>query len=225
MPSKLAFITGASKGIGRAVAMEAAASGLDVIITARNETELNSLAKEIESKDKQCYVFKADLNLLSEVENLLTEVKKINQQISLLVHSAGVAKVGLVKDMSIEDWQLNLKSNLTAPFLLTQKLLPAMDKNSQIVFINSVAGRQSFPEWSSYCATKYGLKAFADSLRQEVAADEIRVTTIFPASVDTPMQDSLPYDWDRTKMLQTKDVAKAVMYCYNQSDSVLIKEL
>lgn len=225
MPSKVAFITGASKGIGRAVALEAAACGLDLIITARNKTELNNLAKEIESKDQQCYIFKADLNQLSEIKNLLHEVDQINRQISLLVHSAGVAKVGLVKDMSIEDWYLNLNSNLTAPFLLTQKLLPAMDKNSQIIFINSVGGRQSFAEWSSYCASKFGLKAFADSLRQEISGDGIRVTTIYPASVNTPMQDSLPYDWDRSKMLHAEDVARAVMYCYNQPKSVLIKEL
>lgn len=225
MRSKLALITGASKGIGRAIALEAAKSGLDIIITGRNENELNSLENEINQAGQKCYKFPADINNFEDIENLTGNIKKLNQKISLLVHSAGVAKVGSVKEMSVEDWELNLKTNLTAPFILTQKLLPMMISKSHIIFINSVAGKQSFPDWSSYCASKFGLKAFADSLRSEVAADGIKVTTIYPASVDTPMQDALPYDWDKSKMLQGKDVARAVLHCYLQPENVQIKEL
>jgi len=224
VPSKLAFITGASKGIGRAVALEAANSGLDVIITGRNQGELKILENEIIQTGQQCYNFSADITNYENVEKLITKIKNVDRNISLLVHSAGVARVGDVKNMSFEDWELNLKTNLTAPFNLTQKLLPLMESKSHIVFINSVAGKQTFPEWSSYCASKFGLKAFADSLRSEIAPVGIKVTTIYPASVDTPMQDSLPYDWDKTKMLQAEDVAKAVMHCYFQPDNVQIKE-
>lgn len=225
MPSKLAFISGASKGIGRAVALEAARSGLDVIITGRNQDELKSLENEIVRIGQNCYNFSVDLNNFEEIEKLATNIKKLNQDISLLVHSAGIAKVGSVKEMDIEDWELNLKTNLTAPFVLTQKLLLFMESMGHIIFINSVAGKQSFPEWSSYCASKFGLKAFADSLRSEVAADNFKVSTIFPASVDTSLQDSLPYNWDKSKMLQAKDVARAVMYCYRQPENVQIREL
>jgi len=223
--SKLAFISGASKGIGRAIALEAANSDLDIIITGRNEDELKSLENEINSIGQKCYNFSADLSNVKSIENLNNQIQNLNQRISLLVHSAGIAKTGNVKEMSIEDWELNLKTNLTAPFILTQKLLPLMESKSHIIFINSVAGHQSFPEWSSYCASKFGLKALADSLRSEVAVDGIKVTTIFPASVDTPMQDSLPYDWDKSKMLQAKDVAKTVIQCYMQPENVQIKEL
>jgi len=225
VPSKLALITGASKGIGRATALESAKFGLDVIITGRNEKDLHQLETEICQSGQKCYNIAADLTKNSHIENLVTVLKKLNRKISLLVHSAGVAKVGNVKDMTIEDWELNLKTNLTAPFVLTQKLLPLMESKGHIIFINSVAGRQAFPEWSSYSACKYGLKAFADSLRTEVASDGIKVTTIFPASVDTPMQDSLPFGWDKSKMLRDKDVARAVLYCYNQPEYVMIKEL
>jgi len=225
VPSKLALISGASKGIGWAIALEAANSDLDIIITGRNEDELKSLENEINSMGQKCYNFSADLNNVKSIKNLTNQIQNLNQKISLLVHSAGIAKVGNVKEMNIEDWELNLKTNLTAPFILTQKLLPLMESKSHIIFINSVAGHQSFPEWSSYCASKFGLKALADSLRSEVAADGIKVTTIYPASVDTPMQDSLPYDWDKSKMLRAKDVAKAVMHCYLQPKNVQIKEL
>ena len=225
MPSKLILVTGASKGIGRATVLEAAKSGLDVIITARNQEELKSLEVEINQIGQKCYNFSADLNNLDEIEKLEKDVKNLNQKISLLVHSAGVAKIGSVKDMTIEDWQMNIRTNLTTPFILTQKILPLMEAKGHILFINSVAGKQSFPEWSSYSASKFGLKAFADSLRSEVASDGIKVTTIYPASVDTPMQDSLPYDWDKSKMLRSSDVARAVIHCYSQPENVQIKEL
>ncbi len=225
MPSKLAFVTGASKGIGRAVALESAYIGLDVIITGRNKDDLKSLENDITKSGQQCFNFTADLNNVEEIDNLLNNVKNLNRKISLLVISAGIAKVGLIRDMNIDDWEINIKTNLTAPFIITKNLLPLMESNSHFIFVNSVAGKQAFAEWSSYCASKFGLKAFADSLRSEVAADGIKVTTIFPASVDTPMQDSLPYDWDKSKMLQAKDVARTVMHCYSQPDNVQIKEL
>jgi len=223
--SKLVLTTGASKGIGRAIALEAARSGLDAIITGRNEDELKNLENEINQTGQTCYNLPADINNIKEIESLTEKIKKQNYKISLLVHSAGVAKVGSVKELNLEDWDLNLRTNLTAPFILTQKLLPLIDSTGHIIFINSVAGKQSFADWSSYCASKFGLKAFADSLRSEVAADGIKVTTIFPASVDTPMQDALPYDWDKSKMLQAKDVARAVLHCYLQPKDVQIKEL
>ncbi len=225
MPSNLAFITGASKGIGRATALEAASWGLDVFVTARNEEELKSLSKSVNGIGQKCYYKAADLNISSEVINLVSEVINLKRPISLMVHAAGVAKVGPVNKMSLADWQININTNLTAPFFLTNKLLQLMSEKGHIFFINSVAGKQTFPDWSSYCASKFGLKAFADSFRQEVAPQGIKVTSIYPASVDTPMQDSLPYDWDRSKMLQVDDVARAIIFCYSQPDSVVIKDL
>ena len=198
---------------------------MDIIITGRNKDELNSLENEIKNTGQKCYKFSAELNHIESINILINQIQILNQKISLLVHSAGVAKVGNVKDMSVEDWDLNLKTNLTAPFILTQKFLPLMESKGHIIFINSVAGKQSFPEWSSYCASKFGLKAFADCLRSEVASEGIKITTIYPASVDTTMQDALPYDWDKSHMLQAKDVAKVVMHCYSQPENVQIKEL
>ncbi len=225
MPSNLAFITGASKGIGRATALEAASWGLDVFVTARNEEELKSLSKSIDEIGQKCYYKTVDLNNSSEVTNLISEVINLNRPISLMVHSAGVAKIGSVNNMTLADWQLNINTNLTAPFFLSSKLLHLIAENGHVFFINSVAGKQTFPDWSSYCASKFGLKAFADSFRQEVAPQGIKVTSIFPASVDTPMQDSIPYDWDRSKMLRVDDIARAIIFCYSQPDSVVIKDL
>ena len=225
MPSKLALITGASKGIGKAVALAAADAGLDVIATARNESELKSLQQTIQLKGGNCLIQTAELTNDVELQNIVGKLNKQDKKISLLVHSAGSANVGLVSEMELTKWRETIETNLSAPFYLTQKCLPLIEKGGHIIFINSVAGKQTFPEWSAYAASKFGLKALADTLRQELASRHIKVTSIYPTSVDTPMQDKLPYNWDRSKMLNAEIVAKAVIDCFLQPEEVMIKEL
>lgn len=225
MSSKVALVTGASKGIGRATALQLAQSGLKVVATARNLKELESLAKEIAANGGECLVYPADLTIEDDLESLLDVVHSAGLQIDLLIHSAGSAKVGRIEDMNLKDWQKVLDINLTTPFLLTQKSLPLFNDGGHIIFINSVAGRQAFSEWSAYCAAKHGLRALAEVLRQEISGRKIKVSTVYPASVDTALHNSLPYDWDRSKMLSPEVVARAILTCYEQSGDVVIKNL
>ncbi len=225
MPSKLALITGASKGIGRAVAQSLAKEDLRLLITGRDEHDLQTLKAEIEEQKGSCEYVVADLSRDDAAEKLIHEIKANEKFIHLIVHSAGIAKVGKIAEIPLEDWRINLTVNLTAPFYLTQKCLPFMAHGSAIIFINSVAGKKDFPEWSAYCAAKAGLAAFAETLRQEVQEQGIKVISIFPASVDTPMQDKLPYNWDRSKMLTAEQVAEIVKIAYCQPDNVLLKSI
>jgi len=225
MASEIALITGASKGVGRSIAKKLAKTGLTVFATARNVDQLESLKKEIEGNSGSCICYATELADESQIAEMVNEILKERLEIKVLVQNAGVALVGPVKDMPLSAWQQSLDVNLTAPFLLTQKSIPILSKNAHIFFINSVAGIQAFPEWSAYCASKYGLKALADSLRQELAPDGIKVTTIYPASINTKLQDKLPYDWDRDKMLNPNDVAEALVNCYKQPAHVQIKDI
>jgi NADP-dependent 3-hydroxy acid dehydrogenase YdfG len=225
MGSKLAVVTGASKGIGRSVAKKLAKSGLNIFATARNVTELESLKKEIEDQSGNCIIYPAELTAEDEFDLLVKEIIRKDVKISLLVHSAGIVKIGTVEKMSFSDWQTTIDVNLSSPFQLSQKCIPHLARNAHIFFINSVAGNQTFSEWSAYCASKSGLRALADTLRQELAPRGIKVTSIYPASVDTPMQDKIPYDWDRSKMLSPDDVAEALVNCYQQPAHVQIKDI
>ncbi len=225
MHSKLALITGASKGIGRAVALALAGEDLQILITGRDEKDLQRLKSEIGQKGGNCSYIAADLNDQSSPGKLTEKISASGGNLNLLVHSAGIARVGPVSEMSLEAWQESLSINLTAPFYLTRNCLPFMSRGSMILFINSVAGRSSFPEWSAYSAAKAGLAAFADALRQEIQPQGIKVISIFPASVATPMQDKLPYDWDRSKMLSADQVADIVRICYTQPEQVLLKNV
>jgi NADP-dependent 3-hydroxy acid dehydrogenase YdfG len=225
MGSELALVTGASKGIGRSVAKKLAEAGLKIIATARKVSELESLKKEIEDQSGTCIIYPTELTDENELDLLVKEILKEDAKISLLVHSAGIVKIGTVERMSFSDWQNTIDVNLSSPFQLSQKCIPHLAQNAHIFFINSVAGNQTFQEWSAYCASKSGLRALADTLRQELAPRGIKITSIYPASVDTPMQDKIPYDWDRSKMLSPDDVAEALVNCYQQPANVQIKDI
>jgi len=225
MGAELALVTGASKGIGRSVAKNLAKVGLKIFATARNVSQLESLKKEIEDNSGTCRIFPAELTAENEINRLIKDILKEADKISLLIHCAGIAKTGTVEKMSFSEWQSTIDINLSSPFLLSQKCIPHLAANAHIFFLNSVAGNQTFPEWSAYCASKWGLRALADTLRQELVSQGVKVTSIFSSSVDTPMQDQLPYDWDRRKMLYPDDVAKALLNCYQQPAHVQIKDI
>jgi NADP-dependent 3-hydroxy acid dehydrogenase YdfG len=223
--SKSALITGASKGIGRSVALKLAETGLTIFATARNVSELKNLQKEIEDRSGTCHFYSAELTDEVQLDRMIEEITSLELEIKVLVQNAGIALVGGVEKMPFSDWQKTININLSAPFMITQKCIPLLGKESHIFFINSVAGYQTFPEWSAYCASKWGLRAFADSLRQELNPKGIKVTSVYPSSVDTPMQDKIPYDWDRDKMLKSDDIAETLISCYQQPAHVQIKDI
>lgn len=225
MDDKYALITGASKGIGRAVAIEAARAGLTVFAVGRNQNDLHRLQMETEGLAGECVTRSVDLLEQGQTEELISSIKQVTAHLSLVVHSAGIAKVGKIEDFKRSDWQLTMGINLYAPFLLTQSLMPVLKAGSHMFFINSIAGITVFPDWAAYSVSKHGLRALADTLRLEVGHRGVKVTSVFPASVATSMQDKLPYNWDKTKMLSAEQVAKAVLECYSQPQQVLIKNI
>jgi NADP-dependent 3-hydroxy acid dehydrogenase YdfG len=225
MVDKLAIVTGASRGIGATIAKELSENGFIVLLLARHADGLNQVAGYLQAEGGAAHAIPADISKKEDVAKVIEFVKNFNGELALLVHNAGIAKVGKLENMSLEDWQKTLDINLTGPFLLTQGLLPYIRENGQIIFINSVSGKQTFPEWGAYSTTKFGLRAFAETLRQEVAQRNIRVTSIYPASVNTGMHDELPYDWDRNKMMKAIDIAYAVIYCIKQRPNIQINEI
>jgi len=224
--TKLAVVSGASKGIGAAIARSLAEHQLGVVLLGRNKENLNKVADYLKAETGMAMTFPCDITKPKDVQKLVQMIAKTNSKIELLVNNAGISRTGSVEEFSYSDWQAVLDTNLNGSFLLTKSLLPLItDQRGQIIFINSVAGKQSFPEWSAYNASKAGLRALADTLRAELNPRGIRVTSIYPAAVDTPLHDELPYDWDRSKMMRASDIAQAVLFCYKQAPSVRINEI
>ena len=175
------LVTGAGSGIGAALADVLHARGDELVLLARNEERAGDLRETYAGADVRV----ADL---VEFDRLAERVAGIDH-LDAVVHSAGVIELGPIADLPLEHLTHQLRVNLVAPTELTRALLPAVRAaRGTVVFVNSSAGLVANPQWGAYAASKFGLKAIADSLREEEARHGVRVTTIYPGRTSTPMQ-------------------------------------
>jgi len=189
---KIAVITGASSGIGKAIAQELAKEGLLIYLLGRDKKKLNDTAKIVKKAGSQAKVFAFDLTNANEVRTFAHKFMQSFNVLDILIHSAGAVKLDYIENAKVKDFDTQYKINLRAPFLLTQALLnPIKNTKGQVIFINSGAGLRANANWSQYAATKHGLKALADSLRHELKADKVKVTTIYPGRTAGKMQESV----------------------------------
>jgi len=208
-------ITGASSGIGKAIAVGCAERGSSLCLIGRNTEPLEKIIAS-GVQPSICRIYKANLASDKDIFQAVERIRSDFDQIDIIVHSAGDFSTGLIKSSSVEDFDRLYRINVRAPFLLTQLMLPMMRPQfGQIVFINSSVGLKSAAEVGHYAASKHALRAIADSLREEVNADGIRVLSVFPGRTATRMQAAVcemegrPYQPER--LLQPEDVAAVVM--------------
>jgi short-subunit dehydrogenase len=211
---KLALITGASSGIGRAIALQYAREGGDVCLLGRDSVRLRYIAKEIGEQRAEYY--SVDLSQPDEVDSFLEEFTSRGLRLDVLVHSAALYTAGDLEHRSLSDFESLFSVNVRAVWQLTQRLLPLLrTARGEIVFVNSSVIRNPSANTSTYSMTKSALKTLADSLRVEVNADGIRVLSVIVGRTATPMQQRIavaegrPYRPER--LLQPDDVASAVL--------------
>lgn len=204
-------ITGATSGIGRALAVELGAGGDEVHLLGRSRERLSAVAAEV-PRAEQHPVDLRDDGAVRRVGAALAERPRID----VLVHSAGVVTLGPVKTAPIEELDENLAVNLRAPVLLTQLLLEKLvAAEGQVVFVNSGAGLSARSGWSYYAASKFGLRAVADALRDELRPKGVRVMTVYPGRTATPMQERVRHlegaEYDPNEFIQPEDVSRMVV--------------
>lgn len=188
----LVVVTGASSGMGKSIAIELAPKVETLYLVARNSKNLESVAQIPRRGAANVRSFKADLLLDEDIEKLRDDIQRNYGYLDVLIHSASVISMGKLEHASVDDLDRQYRTNVRAPYLLTQALLPMLkSRGGQVVFINSSAGLNAKPEWSQYAATKHALKAIADSLRAEVNRDGIRVLSVYPGRTATPMQEAV----------------------------------
>ena len=185
-------ITGASSGIGKAIAAAIASKGGSLCLVGRDEGRLEATA-EISRRTADCVlVHNADLSADSAVVALAQRVEKEFKALDVLVHCAGVHSTGSLEKTPVQQLDVLYRTNFRMPFALTQALLPLLkSQQGQIVFVNSSQGLQAKSNSGLFAATQHALKAIADSLREEVNADGIRVLSIFPGRTATPRMKAL----------------------------------
>jgi len=216
LKNQVAVVTGASSGIGRAIALALATEGATVSLVGRHAQRLASVAESARVSACRVHVYRADLNVIEDLKRLKVDLQRDCGQIDMLVHSAGVIFLGPIADAPVEEFDRQYRTNIRGPFILTQTLLPLLRQHrGQIVFINSSAGLSSQAHLSQYSATKHALKALADSLRQELNAEGIRVLSVYPGRTATPLQAEIHgiegKEYFPERLLQPEDVAAVVI--------------
>ncbi|KRE95201.1 short-chain dehydrogenase [Nocardioides sp. Soil774] len=185
-------VTGAGSGIGLALAHRLVDRGDELVLLARTEAR----AAELAGVFPQAQLLVADLADPGTLNGLGREV---DGAVDTVVHVAGVVELAPVAQLRLVDWEEQLAVNLTAPAVLTRELLPHVrEARGTVVFVNSSAGLSAGAEWSAYAASKFGLRALADSLRAEEVEHGVRVSTVYPSRTATPMQEKVHEQEGRT---------------------------
>jgi NADP-dependent 3-hydroxy acid dehydrogenase YdfG len=236
LDGKVALVTGASSGIGEATALALAAEGAQVAAAARRSDRLDALVKRIAERRGQALPLAVDIADEAQVREMVQHTRDAWGRVDILVNDAGVGHLGPIDGANTEDWRQMVNLNLLGLMYATREVLPLMKAQGggHIVNLSSVAGRTVREGNAVYSATKWGVGAFSEGLRQEVEKQRIRVTVIEPGVVATEMQrsiaDQAPADealaWVRTKTpLQSEDIAAAIVYAVTQPVHVDVNEL
>tara|TARA_Y100001970_G_C14202589_1_gene842006 strand:+ start:927 stop:1634 length:708 start_codon:yes stop_codon:yes gene_type:complete len=226
MKNKVAIITGASTGIGKHISIELSKNDYTVILISRNINKLNNVKDIIDNLGKKCIIIESDISKESSIECVFKELSSFNN-IDILINNAGLGIFNKIDNTSYQDWDIQMNTNLKASFMMTKNIVPLMKKKNsgKIVFINSVAGLKGYPYSSAYVASKYGLRGFASSIREELREYNIKVISIHPGAIDTPFWNEIKGDFPREKMLSPIDVSKSIVGAVLSPGNVVQEEL
>lgn len=229
LEGKVAIVTGASRGIGRATALTLAKKGAQVAAVARSLDPLEKLIQEIEKEGGVALAIAADMTINGQVAAMVDQVMDSFGQVDILVNSAGVEVCGLLQTFDEGDFDTVVDTNLRSVFLCTKAVLPSMieRKSGHIINIASVASLRGWAEDGPYCASKWGVLGLSESLDEEVRKHGVKVSCICPGSVDTSMIDKwiAPDDPRRPLLLRPEDIANAVHYVASQPHNVAVNQL
>ena len=217
------LITGASRGIGRAIAENLATDDAVLLLHGRDTVALAQTRKVVEPRCAEVILLIHDLAKPSGVSDLIAEVGQ--GPIDLLVNNAGVAVVKPFTEITTIEWEQTVGVNITAPFMLTQHFAPRMPPGSSVVNILSIAAKSGFPNWSAYCMSKFGLEGFSQSVREELRDRKIRVINVYPAATDTNIWDQIEGEWPRGKMISPEEIASAVVYALSRPADVTLENI
>ena len=213
LKDKVAVVTGAGRGIGKAIALALAGEGAYVMVLSRTASEIEEVAAKIRELGRQGYSWKADVQEEVQIREVIHKIIDQCGRIDILVNNAGVVHVQPLVETSTEVWNKTLSTDLTGAFLVTKYVLPQMirRKSGCIINIASEAGLKGFSNFSAYCAAKFGLIGLTQSLAKEVEPYHISVNAICPALVGTKMAREVKSvkEW---KLLQPKDIADVAVF-------------
>ncbi len=227
LQGKNALITGAGKGIGRALAIALAQEGVNIGLVARTKADLENVQQELKPFDVKTVVAVADVADMEEVNAAVEKVRQELGPIDILVNNAGIGSFGSFLELEPARWEQIVKVNLFGPYYVTRAVLPDMidRKTGDIVNISSTAGKNGAAVTSAYSASKFALIGMSESLMQEVRKHNIRVSTLTPSTIATDMAKDLKLtDGNPERVMQAEDFAELIVAQLKLNRRVFVKE-
>lgn len=227
LAGQIALVTGAGRGIGRAISLALGAAGAYVVVVARTQPEIEAVAQEITVAGGQAIALPLDLRQESQVRVVFNEVRERLGRLDVLVNNAGLGRFGPLVNFAAADLEQLTAVNLHGTFWCCQQAMRLMipQRRGYIINISSVVGFKGYPNQAAYTATKHAIMGLTKSLAVEAQAHGIRVSVISPGGVDTGMVGDARPDLDRSVLLQPEDIAQTVMFLLSLSEQAAIDEI
>lgn len=225
LAGKTAIVTGASSGIGAAIAKELTLAGANVVLAGRNQEKLEEIAAGIDQKEKTLCV-QTDMTKKEDVDTLAERSKAVFGSVDIYINNAGKMGSSSVLAGAVSDWEQMIDINIKGVLYGIHSVLPDMLEKSSghIVNIASESGFEVTKRLTVYCATKFAVRAISTGLEKELANTGVRVSNISPGMVETPLSSNSPFESDRQK-LEASDIGRAVIYAVTQPDYVNVNEI
>jgi NAD(P)-dependent dehydrogenase (short-subunit alcohol dehydrogenase family) len=226
LQGKIALVTGATQGIGLAIARALADEGCNLVLSGRRPTRLRAVEAELSRKKIRVLAVRCDVRDERSIAEMLAAAREKFRRLDILVNNAGIAHPNLaVGKLSAKEWNDVVTTNLTGMFLVTKASLPLMKRGAVIVNNLSIAARRTFPGLAAYNASKHGALGFTNTLREELREQGIRVIALLPGATDTAIWDVLWPEAPRKKMISPATVAQALISALKIPEPSTIEEM
>ena len=225
MNKPIAIITGASTGIGQSLSIKLSDQYF-IYLVSRNKEKLQKTAEIIKNKNNQCKMIVADISTSESIDLIYSQIKN-KQDIELLINNPGIAIFNNITNLSIDDWDKQLNTNLRGCFLMTKMIIDNLKskKSGKIVFINSVAGLNPYKDSTAYVASKHGLKGFSSALREELREHNIKVISVYPGAINTPLWDSIVTDDIKENMMDVDNASDIIINAIHSPGNCTTEEI
>jgi 3-oxoacyl-[acyl-carrier protein] reductase len=227
LAGKVAIVTGASRGIGRAISVALAQEAVTIVLAARSIQQLQITAEQVTNAGGQARIVLVELTEEKSIRNLVQVTGEKLGRLDILVNNAGVTHSAELQQTSTEDWQRCISINARAPFILCREALPLLKKSqaAHIINIASVVGVKGYPLQSAYTASKHALRGMTISLAEELKGSNIRVHLLCPGGVDTDMVDNVRPDIAKDELIKPEEIAELVLYLVTHKGNAVMDEL
>ena len=227
MNGKVSIVTGASRGVGRAISVALAEEGSAVVLAARSVAKLRETAERVKSAGATAEIVAGDLSKEDSVRQLIELTRERFGRLDILVNNAGVTHSAALEQTSTADWDRLFAVNTRAPFILCREALGLLREaeSAHIINICSIVGVKCYPLQSAYTASKHAMRGMTKSLAEELRGTRIRVHLICPGGIDTDMIGEIRPDIKREDLMQPEEIAELVLYLVTHEGNAVIDEL